>query len=54
MKKEYLTPNIEIVEVELRSIIATSLTEEEAASGDSGSTVNFSSEFFDNGGSEDW
>lgn len=54
MKKEYLTPNIEIVEVKLRSIIATSLTEEEAARGDSGSTVNFSSEFFDNGGSEDW
>jgi len=41
MKKEYLTPNIEIVEVELRSIIATSITDDEAAPGSEESTVNF-------------
>ncbi len=57
MKKNYLSPNIEVVELELNYLMSGSVgstSEEEAASGSEGSTVNFSSEFFDNGGSEDW
>ena len=57
MKKNYLSPNIEVVELELNYLMSGSVgstSEVEAASGSEGSTVNFSSEFFDNGGSEDW
>ena len=57
MKKNYLSPNIEVVELELNYLMSGSVgstSEEQAASGSSDNTVNFSSEFFDNGGSEDW
>ncbi len=57
MKKNYLSPNIEVVELELNYLMAGSVgstSETEASEGSSNGTVNLSSEFFDNGGSEDW
>lgn len=57
MKKNYLSPNIEVVELELNYLMAGSVgstSDQQAETGSPGSTVNFSSEFFDNGGSEDW